>query len=109
MLLQLSLDERMWAMETGGKWHNLIDNSRRLYLNGYKYVNLFDDVYKVISPKGETYTVDVRDRTCTCPAFVNGMFKMNSGATVCKHCVGIYCLVCDQDHAAYCNKMGWKK
>ena len=109
MSLTMTKLEREWAEDIGGRWHRLIDHALSLYADGYKTVNLFDNVYKMISPKGNTYTVDAREKTCTCPAYENRMFVHETGTVMCKHTLGIELLVCNEKNEVFHRKMGWIK
>lgn len=75
----------------------MLDRADALFVDGYRAEEILDRLYRVTSPKGDCYVVNLRDWTCECNAFKLKMYTDTKGRTSCKHLVGCRQLVKDQN------------
>jgi hypothetical protein len=78
----------------------MLEKAARLFEDGYRAEEILHQLYRVTSPTGQQYVVDLRDRSCECQAFRGRQFTDTTGRTCCKHTVGTRFLLAQQKREA---------
>ncbi len=82
---------------------NVQARAGRLFEDGYVARRLDPHRLSITAPRGATYELDARDRSCTCPFFVK-----NEGRYDCKHLLGASCLLKKQAAILCHNAAMWE-
>jgi hypothetical protein len=77
---------------------NVQERATRLYEDGYRARFIDSGLVEMVSPTGETYSIDLVATTCDCPFFRKASRKKQQGPDrTCKHLLGLSKLLEMQD------------